>query len=267
VNMQWSPRMPRRWGNRVSPVVYLQNVLAGVDEALHGTNGMRGWGSPAAPDPVLLVPRGFDASAPRFRYDVNARFADTRPGRTLLIDPFRLIVDFSLNLTTNPDLQQLRRAVEPVRGPAGWIRRGADSLTVFYLQQTSSIFKVLLEQSDSLFLNTSQIAGLRHADSVYSARVLAVYTPLAAYLAKGSGGAGKAELDSVTTTQKAYWKIFWEQPEIADSLITPAQRELMPLMKALLGVSKDNREIGARFMFGRPVTLPRRTPVVGDAHP
>jgi hypothetical protein len=245
----------------------LQNVLAGVDEALHGSNGMRGWGSPATPDPVLLAPRGFDASAPRFRYDVNARFADTRPGRTLLIDPFRLIVDFSLNLTTNPDLQQLRRAVEPVRGPAGWIRRGADSLTVFYLQQTSSIFKVLLEQSDSLFLSTAQIAGLRHADSVYSARVLAVYTPLAEYLAKGSGGAGKAELDSVTATQKAYWKVFWAQPEIADSIITPSQRELMPLMKALLGISKDNRERGARFIFGHQVTLPRRAPIVGDVRP
>jgi len=44
---------------------------------VHG-NSLRGWGSPATPDPVLLVPRGFDAVNGRFKYDVNPRFADAR---------------------------------------------------------------------------------------------------------------------------------------------------------------------------------------------
>ena len=47
-----------------------------------------GWGSPAIPDPTLLVPRGFDPAAKRFKYDVSARFADTRPGHTL----FRVVL-------------------------------------------------------------------------------------------------------------------------------------------------------------------------------
>ena len=68
---------------------------------------------------MLLVPRGFDATAQRFRYDVNPRFADTRPGRTLLRDPFRIVIDFSIDLSTDYDLQQLRRAVEPVKVPPG----------------------------------------------------------------------------------------------------------------------------------------------------
>jgi hypothetical protein len=46
--------------------LYLQNVLAGVDQLVHGADDLRGWGSPATPDPTLLVPRGFDATAKRF---------------------------------------------------------------------------------------------------------------------------------------------------------------------------------------------------------
>jgi hypothetical protein len=245
----------------------LQNVLAGADQALHGTN-VRGWGSPATPDPVVLVPRGFDASANRFRYDVNSRFADTRPGRTLLRDPFRIVIDFSVNLSVDFDIQQLRRAVEPVKGPKGWSRRGADSLASFYLSNTSSIHKALLAESDSLFLSAGQIIGLRRADSVYSARVRAIYRPLGEFLAKGNGTAGKAELDSVQATQKLYWKIFWEQPEVADSLVTPAQRELIPLFKNMLATPQKDRE-HSQWQFGRPVTLVDRpnAPVAVPAKP
>lgn len=255
LSVQWRPPMPDRWNGRVRPSVYLQNVLGGMDQLLHGSGGMRGWGSPATPDPVLLVPRGFDATAQRFRYDVNPRFADTRPGRTLALNPFRIVVDFSVNLSTDFDLQQLRRAVEPIRAPVGgWQRRSADSLAAFYLSRTSSIHKVLLEQTDSLFLSRSQVEALRRADSVYTAQVRALYVPLGAYLAVGHGGAGKAELDSVQATQKGYWKVFWLQPEIADSIITPSQRQLVPMLDRMAATPQVDRE-HSQWQFGHPVTF------------
>jgi hypothetical protein len=255
LNIQWRPPTPSRWRGRVQPSVYLQNVLGGLDQLVHGGNAMRGWGSPATPDPVLLVPRGFDATNGAFRYDVNPRFADTRPGRSLLLNPFRIVVDFSFNLSTDFDLQQLRRAVEPVRVPGGgWARRSADSLAAFYLSRTSSLHKAVLQQSDSLFLSRAQIAALRRADSVYSEQVRALYVPLGEFLAHGQGGAGKAELDSVQATQKLYWKIFWQQPEIADSIVTPSQRELLPLLKGIVSVPKQDRE-RSQWQFGNPVTL------------
>jgi hypothetical protein len=63
-----------------------------------------------------------------------------------------------------------------------------------------------MAESDSLFLSASQMSALRRADSVYSARVRAIYIPLGAFLSKAEGGAGKAELDSVQATQNAYWE-------------------------------------------------------------
>jgi hypothetical protein len=251
LNIQWTPPTPRRWGYRVRPNVYMENVLAGVDQLLHG-NSLRGWGSPATPDPVLLVLRGFDATNAKFNYDVNPRFADTRPGRTLLRNPFRVVIDFSFELSTDYDLQRLRRAVEPVKGPTGWQRRSADSLSAFYLSRTSDIYKLLIEQSDSLFLSKSQVAALAGADSIFSARVRELYVPLGEFLARGQGGAGKAELDSVQATQKTYWKIFWEQPEIAGAIVTPSQRELMPMFKGMLGVPMKERE-HSQWSFGYPV--------------
>ncbi|HXL87272.1 MAG TPA: hypothetical protein VN927_08665, partial [Gemmatimonadaceae bacterium] len=199
-------------------------------------------------------PRGFDATNGRFRYDVNPRFADTRPGRTLLRNPFRVVLDFSFELSTEYDLQRLRRAVEPVKGPTGWQRRSADSLSAFYLGRTSDIYKLLIDQSDSLFLTRTQVAALDSADAIYSARVRELYVPLGEFLARGQGGAGKAELDSVRATQKTYWKIFWEQPEIAGAIVTPSQRELMPMFKTLLGIPTKRRE-HAQWMFGYPVTF------------
>ena len=254
LNVQWRPPMPRRWGGRVRPTLYLQNVLAGVDQALHGSESLRGWGSQAAPDPVLLIPKGFEAGSSRFRYDVNPRFGQTRGSRSIGRDPFRIVLDFSINLSTDFDLQTLRRAVEPVRSPTGWQRRSADSLASFYLRQTSSIHKLLIRESDSLFLSRDQMTALRTADSVFSDRVRAIYIPLGQYLAAGRGAAGKTELDSVAKVQKEYWKIFWEQPEIAAAIVNATQRQLLPMFERMLEVPAEDR-LNSQWQFGNPVTF------------
>jgi hypothetical protein len=259
LNIQWRPPMPQRWGGRVTPNIYLQNVLAGLDQAIHGSSSLRGWGSQIAPDATLLIPKGFDRDQKRFKYDVNPRFGQSRASRSLGRDPFRIVIDFSLNLSTNFDLQQLRRAVEPVKNPKGWERRSADSLASFYLSNTSSIHKLLLRESDSLFLSAAQIKSLKSADSVYSSRVRALYTPLGQFLARGNGAAGKAELDSVKATQKKYWAVFWEQPEIASAIVTPAQRQLLPMFDRMLAVPMDDRK-NSQWQFGNPVTFADKPP-------
>jgi hypothetical protein len=259
LNLQWRPPMPSKWGGRVRPTLYLQNILAGVDQALHGTESLRGWGSQAIPDPVLLVPKGFEAGQSRFRYDVNPRFGQTRGARSIGRDPFRIVLDFSVNLSTDFDLQTLRRAVEPVKSGNVWQRRSADSLASFYLRQTSSIHKLLIRESDSLFLMRDQLVALRAADSAFSERVRAIFIPLGEFLAQGSGAAGKAELDSVAKVQKEYWRIFWEQPEIAAAIVNPTQRELMPMFQRMLEVPMEDRK-NSQWQFGNPVTFSDKPP-------
>jgi hypothetical protein len=254
LNLQIRPQLPQKLARRWTTTVYLDNVLGGVDQLVHGSGELRGWGSAATPDGTLLVPRGFDATARRFRYDVNPRFGDARGARTLNRAPFRLTIDFSLNFATDYDVQQLRRALEPVKVAKGrWERRSADSLAAFYMANTSNIHALLLSESDSLFLTRDQIVALRRTDSTYSARVRGLFVPLGQFLAQFSDGvAGKAALDSVTATQKLYWKVFWEQPEIADSVMTPLQRDLMPMLKSMVATPKKQRE-HSQWQFGFPV--------------
>lgn len=251
--------------------VVFENPLAGLDQLMHGSNNMRGWGSPAMPDPVLLVPRGFDAVNQRFGYDVNPRFGDTRPARTLLRTPFRLVLDFSVDLSVPYELQTLRRALEPVkrRDPetreTTWTRRGADSITALYLRQnTSSLNRSLLAESDSLFLSKDQIERLIHADSIFSERVRELFVPLGEFLAKEpEGKVSQAALDSVADVTKRYMPLAWEQVDTASAVLSTQQAELSSYLFMLASRSPEQRKT-MQWLVGYPVTLVYRRPRVGD---
>jgi hypothetical protein len=147
-----------------------------------------------------------------------------------------------------------------VKVQGSWQRRSADSLAAFYLSNTSDIHAALLAESDSLFLTAPQIAALRSADSAFQAGVRALMIPLGRYLAEvGESGAGKTTLDSVQAVRKAYWTLFWQQPEIAAAPLTPTQIALFPLLANMLQVPMKDRE-HSQWQFGHPVPLvPTRT--------
>lgn len=259
MNMQFSPTMPKAL-RRINASLYLENVLAGVDQLVHGSSDLRGWGGAAMPDPILLVPRAFDAASRAFAYDINPRFAETRPSRSTLRSPFRVTIDFRFRLSTDYQLQELRRALSPVRVGKRWEPRNADSLTALYLQETSSIHTAVLSESDSLFLSAEQIAGLRKAEGEFGAQVRKIYGDLGQYLAQfAGGGVTKAALDSTGKAKKAYWAVFWEQPEIAAALLTPTQRDLMPILRDMFATPKAQRK-NAQWMFGNEVKFVKPAP-------
>jgi hypothetical protein len=265
LNMQWTPRIPFKVrGRRIQSNVVFDNPLGGLDQLLNGSDHLKGWGTRATPDPVLLIPRGFDTGAQRFRYDVNPRFGDTRAFRTLSRTPFRVTMDFSLDFSVPYDMQQLRRALEPVKTKHGWQRRGADSITAIYMQETSSIHRLLLAESDSLFLTKDQINRLIIADSVYGAQVRAIYFPLGAFLAtEPEGKARPAALDSVTAATKRFWPAFWDQADVVDKIVTSQQKELLPMLKSITAVTKEERK-DSQWFFGHPVPMVHDKPRVGN---
>ncbi len=269
MNLALQPNLGRIRGRNMQVNVVFENPLAGLDQLLHGAEGLRGWGSQAMPDPVLLVPRSFNAASGGFRYDVNPRFGDTRAFRTLSRIPFRVVVDVQMDLSVPYDLQTLRRALEPVKQrnaetkQVTWTRRGMDSIADLYLSRTSNLHRMLLAESDSLFLTKDQIARLLAADSVYSAKVRALYMPLAQFLAAQKDGvAGKSALDSVQATTKLYWPLFWEQVDIVQPIVQPQQRELLPFLVNISGVTREQRK-NSQWQFGFPVPLRHNRPRIG----
>ncbi len=265
MTLQFRPQLPFTvQGHDVVANIALQNPLAGLDQLVHGSASLRGWGTSALPDPVLLIPRGFDANAQRFRYDINPRFGDTRAIRTLTRDPFRVSIDFSVNLSTPYDVQQLRRAIEPVRTRAGWERRSVDSLMAFYLRNTSNLHRLILAESDSLFLTSEQVGKLIAADSAYASQVRAIYRPLSEFLVTvPTGAAGKAALDTANTSDTAYWVIFWNQVDVMMPILTTQQRELLPLLKSISEVTTEQRK-HSQWQFGYPIPVVQNKPRVGS---
>jgi hypothetical protein len=90
-------------------------------------------------------------------------------------------------------------------------------------------------------------------DSAYVAQVRAIFVPLGQFLAQfDNGEATKVGARQRDVARKAYWKVFWRQPEIADSVITPTQRALMPMLESMLQVPARERE-HSQWFFGHPI--------------
>jgi hypothetical protein len=86
---QLQPNLPGL-DRRLSISIDASNALVGVDQLLHGSNGLRGWGQMTRVDPILLYPRGFDPGTQSFRYEVNERFGDARQTGLAIRNPFQI---------------------------------------------------------------------------------------------------------------------------------------------------------------------------------
>ena len=91
-----------------------------------------------------------------------------------------------------------------------------------------------------------------------------VYSPLGEFLAAQPNGLpGKAALDSANATDKLYWKIFWDEVDVAEPLITPLQKQLLPFIASMMAVNREQRK-DSRWQFGYPVTVVHSKPRVGS---
>ena len=98
---------------------------------------------------------------------------------------------------------------------------------------------------------TRQIAFINAAHTICHYSLLILPTAVLA-MARPGGAFGRAELDSARAVDKAYWRLFWRQPEVADAMLSPTQRQLFPLLGIMLGTPARQRETGY-FRFGFPV--------------
>ncbi|MDQ6888567.1 MAG: carboxypeptidase-like regulatory domain-containing protein [Gemmatimonadota bacterium] len=74
------------FARRLTLSVTALNALVGVDELLHGRDGIHGWGQDASVDQRLLFVTGFDPATQSFRYRVNQHFGAASGA----LNPFRI---------------------------------------------------------------------------------------------------------------------------------------------------------------------------------
>jgi hypothetical protein len=114
----WTPSLdmqlnfkPAAWGleRRLTLSLQLQNTLVGIDQLLHGSNNLHGWGQPIFPDRTLLFVRGFDDVNRRYKYQVNEHFGVAGGQNSAFRVPFQIGLQGRLSVGTDPSRQQVRQ--------------------------------------------------------------------------------------------------------------------------------------------------------------
>ena len=165
------------------------NPLGGLDQLLHGSNGLHGWGTASFPDPVLYTVRGFDPATNRFQYVVNPRFGSTRASETALRAPFRVSLDVRLELGQPLRQKEFERFLEMAPLRQNHERAPVDSLRARLADyEVGNYYDALLRMRDSLLLTRDQVTALETARAAYMVRADAIWRDIATFIATRTDG-------------------------------------------------------------------------------
>ena len=249
-NLNTMFELPNSHGRYMTISLAIANPLGGLDQLLHGSSHLRGWGLSGFPDPVLYNVRGFDPATKRFRYEVNPRFGNTLPAASLIRAPFRVTLDVSTNIGPTTALQQLTRLVSAGRGGHSGKRLSVDDLKTRYARNVPDPYAEILEESDSLLLSEDQRAALTTAQADYLKGVDSVWTGLAEYLvALGDTYDAKEALDRQEETTDAAWEYSRQNIQrTLGKILSPIQLKLLPWVAKLL--YNANKPVHIRLYSG-----------------
>jgi hypothetical protein len=238
---------PSFWGlrGRMTASITTVNLLHGVDQLLHGSDGLKGWGMRARPDDNLLFVTGFDSTALRYEYAVNQRFGASDAQGTALRQPFQ--IGIQVRMTFGPD--RTRDALASLRGggrgagaagfgggmgaasrPGG---AGAGRLTPSdFRERVRSLLvnpaTIVLERADSLALTAEQVTRLTAVRDSLNV----VNDSLAATLEKEIGEAGpgdpRALLQAIRPRMQQAQENARRSLEKVQGILTPEQWEKLP---------------------------------------
>jgi len=136
------------------------NLLGGLDELLHGSANLRGWGLSGAPDGTLLYVRGFDPATSAYRYAVNERFGALRSGELGITAPFQLALQVHLEL--GPALGGFGGgAARPVAEGGGGAAESPNAADLANRYAAANPLTEILGLMDSLRLSPRQVAVLQ----------------------------------------------------------------------------------------------------------
>lgn len=225
----------------------MTNVLAGLDAAVHGSDG-RGWGRSWTPDPYLYVVRGFDPARRQYAYDVNPRFGRSI-ARTENARPFRLVVDASFDIGTPLPVQQLDRWLRQGRNGYPGTRLSREALLQRYWRTVPDPYAALLAETDSLFLTSEQVRRLQALQVEFRAGAEQYWDRLVNYLASRGD---RFDADEALRRQEATTRLVlaYAQEHVQQHLpeiLSPTQLQVLPGSAASYYRARRGTEDGRTF--------------------
>jgi Carboxypeptidase regulatory-like domain len=225
---------PQKLGmqNRVTLTLQMANVPAGLDQLLHGSSHLQGWGQSSFSDPSLLTVNGFDPASGAYRYQVNQRFGDTRLTRTAARAPFLITLDARIQLGHLFVTQAIDQAMAPGRSRASE-RLTPAQLKVRAMQSVFNPVQQLMAAKDSMtILTRAQLQQLTALQRRLGAQTDSIWDPVVEFLAKQPKEYDRrAVLDTVYQAQLAMFdRIVATMRDVKDILTAEQIRELPPFM-------------------------------------
>ena len=168
--------------NRGAVTLQLTNVLAGVDQLLHGESNLHGWGQAGFADATLLQVHGFDPAQQRFLYTVNPQFGRSDVYRNLYFAPFKLTIDVNIDVGEDRDHAFMVTRISPRADDTVAVFDSAALATRLIGVRQQQLFGVLIEHADTLkiarwVVDSLVLMQVRHATLRES-----LYRGLAGYL-------------------------------------------------------------------------------------
>ena len=255
LNMTASPDAYRfGFRNRGAITLLFTNMLAGLDQALHGSSKLHGWGQAAFADPTLLTVRGFDPTSPQFQYTVNPLFGSTTQFRNTFRSPFVITLDVRLELGPDRETQFLESLLRPRASEGGTmtleqiknrIARGINPIDQF------------LTQKDSIKLTPAEVDSATRISRRYSLRRDSIATDVARYLLARHG-----EYDGEEVRERWHaagvvsYRGYIDDVRAVVALLTPEQRQMMEIKPSLLGFLRlaETKDAENASIFRGPMT-------------
>lgn len=183
-------------GNRGSVSFFVNNILSGLDQAVHGSNKLHGWGQSSFPDPTLLTVRGFDPMKQQFIYTVNPQFGNTAVFRNTFRQPFQLTVDFRMDVSPDRETQQLESLLRPRK--ADNVKMLSEAQIKSRIARANDPVQQLLLIKDSLKLTDAQVDSMKKLSQKAMVSRDSIAGVVAHYLFLRNGDYGGADV-------REYW--------------------------------------------------------------
>jgi hypothetical protein len=232
-----------RLPQRATLSLQITNPLGAADLLLHGEGHLRGWGQSPAPDPRLLIVRGFDSTARRFAYDVNQRFGSTSPAVSTNRNPVAITLALRVDLGPTRERQNLTQTLDRGRTLAG-TKMPEPFLRAMY--GTGSVINpiaTILAQADSLHLTGPQADSLATLNRSYVIRLDSIWTPvIRGYVALPDRYDHAAVYERYRRSREASVDLLMAVAPAIHDLLTPTQRRKLP---DLIAAYLDQRYLGA----------------------
>ncbi len=222
------PNVPKT-NNRVQATVNFANPLGGLDQLLHGSDHLRGWGATPLIDGTLYQVRGFDQTSREYLYQVNPRFGATNPATTTFRTPFRVTLDVRVDYGRSGPEQNLELSMR-IKPPLSGTRATVDSIMARQKRAGwSDPYVLMLRFADSLALSRAQSEQIQKESAKLAAHVDSMYRTLAQYLVALPSHYDVSEaLSRVTETNNAAWQVNYDEATFIKEILTSAQIRRLP---------------------------------------